>query len=262
MKNHFIKFCSVCICLILLIKANAQTFNESHEFQFSGLNWVEKFSVNETGPGTNYFGLSDKNVLLSNHSKLQLQIMSKVDKHSCAEVYSQQKFGFGLYEFYVEMNCSNLDPSIVLGLFLYNDEIPPFYNEVDIEISKWGFVNASNAQYVIHHDSVKPVIDRFDLPDDKRFMIHRIYYLPESVIFQSYVCKSRLFDKPMLYNEYIANSNPFASNPDVRIRMNLWLSDDVKDGFKKQKAIIHQVTYGPLKIDNNGGYLPKSSVVF
>jgi len=66
----------------------------------------------------------------------------------CTEVYMQQALGYGIYDFLVGQPVDNLgngDLYIVLGLFVYRDDA----HEIDIEFSRWGSNQGTNADYCV-----------------------------------------------------------------------------------------------------------------
>ena len=101
--------------------------------------WVVKAAKNRLGPGPNFF--SRKNVSPAG-PELPLSIEGADlgggrTRWLCAEVYSREEFGSGVFE--IDFRRSGaFDAQAVFGFFLYNDQYPPWFGEADIELSFWG----------------------------------------------------------------------------------------------------------------------------
>jgi hypothetical protein len=59
------------------------------------------------------------------------------DKWYCPEVYTQRFTGDGEHRLLIEYDVTNMDQTVVLGLFVYTSDA----GEIDIEFSKWGDPN-------------------------------------------------------------------------------------------------------------------------
>lgn len=121
--------------------ASAQT---ASTIQWSGYTWnVRNGPQQLSTPGPNYW--SSSNVWIDQNGWLHLRI-SKVDgQWCCAEVATQQSFGYGTYTFYTVSRLDNFDQNVVLGLFAYADNS----HEVDIEYSKWGSAVNNNGWFTV-----------------------------------------------------------------------------------------------------------------
>ena len=124
-----------------------------------------KKSANKVGPGPNLFSDSQSNVWVDGLGKLHLKITRSGGRWQCAEVINTASPGFGTYRFYLESPVHNLDKTVVLGLFTWNDDPAYSHREIDIEFSRWG--NASdptNAQYVVQPYDTAGNLIRFTQP--------------------------------------------------------------------------------------------------
>lgn len=133
---------------------------------FSGYEWKVKASRRPVGPGPNFFSDSLNNVWVDAQGSLHLRITHRKNRWYCAEVISQQSFGYGTYRFYLDTRVDKLDPNIVLGLFTWSDDPEFDHREIDIECARWGNAdNDTNAQFV-----VQP----YDIPEHRlRFSVLR-----------------------------------------------------------------------------------------
>lgn len=95
---------------------------------FAGRRWEAKSGI--AGPGANHW--SRRNAWVDGRG-LHLAIRREKGIWHCAEVRTQQAFGYGLYLFFVDARVDRLDRHAVLGLFTYQDD----RNEMDVEIGSF-----------------------------------------------------------------------------------------------------------------------------
>ena len=152
------KFAVAIVCLLCFLSckkqqlisqtASASSVNNASEstIQFSGYTWNVK-NGSHLGPGPNYW--SKKNVWVDANGFLHLKITkdSATGKWYCAEVSTQQTFGFGTWQFWVEGRIDRMDKNVVLGLFNYSGN--DGFDEMDIEWARWGNKHYPNCNYTI-----------------------------------------------------------------------------------------------------------------
>ncbi|MBN2165068.1 MAG: glycoside hydrolase family 16 protein [Marinilabiliaceae bacterium] len=212
---------------------------------FSEIEWIEKIKNEKVGPGGNFFGISPKNVVIKK-DVLTLTITKKRKEYSCAEIFSSNTFGYGSYEFFIKKKLNLQDPGSVIGLFLYNENQPPFFNEIDIELSRWNGEIKENSQYAVHDDSIKPWINRFLTPTNKIYTIHKIHYYQNKIVFESFYCKKH-YSTPLLYQTALYKTNDIIKLlPSVHIRMNLWLVNGTKLKKRNETVTITKVKFTPF----------------
>lgn len=95
-----------------------------------------------------------KNVNVNDKGYLHLEITQRDGKWTSAEVFTAERMGFGTYQWVVEGNVYDMDPTTVLGLFPYG---PTHHigvdaeNEIDIEFSKWNNTcHGCNADFTVY----------------------------------------------------------------------------------------------------------------
>ena len=71
-----------------------------------------------------------ENVMIDANGYLHLQIVNHDGKWTAAEVFTTENFGFGTYQWVVEGDVYNMEPTTVLGLFTYG---PTHHTGVDAE---------------------------------------------------------------------------------------------------------------------------------
>lgn len=123
----------------------------SHNIIWKGYRW--KVSVSGAGGGLLKGSLN--NVFVDSRGNLHLRISHAGGIWSGAQLFSQQNFGFGTYQWVLKgTNFYKMDPPVVLGLFNYGPEVgigTDGENEIDTEFSQWdhtaGRINADFTLY-------------------------------------------------------------------------------------------------------------------
>lgn len=94
------------------------------------------------------------NVSIDGNGYLHLQIVQRDGKWTSAEVFTTDRMGFGTYQWVIEGNVYEMDPTTVLGLFPYG---PTHHigadaeNEIDIEFSQWNKTcHGCNADFTVY----------------------------------------------------------------------------------------------------------------
>ena len=234
----------VFVVILIFFFKNVTISAQNETVSFSGFTWNEKLSHDKVGPGDNVYGLKKNNIHLNCKKQIVLKILKVKGEWSCAELFTDTVLGYGTYEFYLNTNLKRLDKNTVLGLFLYNYKEPPYFNEVDIEFSRWGGELKSNSQYAIHHDLL-PWFYRFNTNKLNKYTIHDIQYKPGEIVFKSYYCDDKKFSDPVLYSTKKYDTSIDSQNHLVNIRMNFWLYENKKPRRCRQKAVISRVTFTP-----------------
>src|SRR5579864_6702861 len=94
------------------------------------------------------------NVTIDSNGYLHLRIVERQGKWTASEVFTTENLGFGTYQWVVEGNVYDMDPTTVLGLFPYG----PVHrmgadaeNEIDIEFSQWNKTcHGCNADFTVY----------------------------------------------------------------------------------------------------------------
>ncbi|MDR2990337.1 MAG: glycoside hydrolase family 16 protein [Burkholderiaceae bacterium] len=176
--------------------AHAQTLN------FSGYTWNVRPS-GTGGPGPNNWDPNNAWVDPAT-GWLHLRLTRQNGQWYSAEVYTQARFGFGRYQFWIVGAVDKLDPNVVFGLFPYPtaDVGPDGTNEIDIEFSKWGNSAAPMGNYTVWPTAagMNQASQRFPFAlNNGTYSTQRFTWSPTSIYFQS------------LYGHYDDDTNQFAS---------------------------------------------------
>jgi hypothetical protein len=216
---------------------------------FSGHTWAVKSSVESNkvwtaGPGDNYFSANTDNVWVDKEGRLHLKITKADGRWQCAEIRNLNKTGYGSYSFSLAPGFEQLDPNVVLGMFTYDDDMPPeteseifkYTREIDIEYSRWGDLNSDNGQFVIQPYTEPGNRYRFNMLCNGQESTHRFQWYSEKIAFN------------VAYNDGtdVASWTYTGQNlPNLGLetcRINLWLTDP--NGPTNQKGaevVIQQV---------------------
>ena len=97
---------------------------------------------------------SPENVSVDEKGYLHLRIETRDGNWTAAELFTTERFGFGTYQWVIEGNVYDMDPTTVLGLFPYG---PTHHigidaeNEIDIEFSQWNKTcKGCNADFTVY----------------------------------------------------------------------------------------------------------------
>lgn len=215
---------------------------------FAGRAWMVKVGDRKLGPGLNFFSDAEENVSVDRDGQLHLTITHDEDIWQCAEIMAKESMGYGEYRWVITGDLPVLDPQVVLGLFLYEDE----NREIDFELARWGDAHKANAQFVVQPYTEKGSLFRFDagtattltcslLWDEK--LVHARCWIGED--------RSR---KPLADWKYTGRRVPRPGGE--RARANLWLYDGkAPRATARQEVIVRSFVFvpaGPGTTDHDG----------
>jgi hypothetical protein len=154
--------------------------------RFAGQEWTVKASRGEAvGPGPNHFSDSRRSVWVDARGRLHLRLARRRGRWWAAEVVSRASFGHGTYRFVLDTPVDALPPSVVLGLFTWDDDPAFTHREIDVEFSRWNEpANAANAQYAVQPYERTGNLHRFAVPPTAP-STHEFAWGPEAIRFRS-----------------------------------------------------------------------------
>ncbi len=212
--------------------------------EFSGYTWNVRNSKNKLqGPGANRWAPNNVWVDASGNLHLKITKDSATGRWYCAEVSSKKLFLYGKYQFWVEGAIDKFDKNIVLGLFNYSGA--DGFDEMDIEIARWGNSAWPNLNYTLYPaqgaSGVYSYTQQFTL--NGTYTTHRFTRSQTAVQFQS------------LHGFTNNNTNQFAlqtctkppyaiSELAMPVYINLWLfqGHPPTDG-KEVEVVIHKFSF-------------------
>lgn len=212
--------------------------------QFSGYTWyVKKSGSTKQGPGPNYW--SANNVWVDANGWLHLKISKANGKWKCAEIWSQQNFGYGAYQWQVEGRVDQLDKNVVLGLFNYSGN--DGFDEMDIEFARWGNVRYPNLNYTVW--PAEAGYNNFSYTQEfsltGTYTTHRFIRSSNSVVFKSMHGFTNT-DTNLFATATCTQPPNSISALAMPVHLNLWLFKGMapSDG-KSVEIIIHSFKYIP-----------------
>jgi hypothetical protein len=229
--------------------ANVMTERTSpNNFHWSGYDWDVKNTGNFLfDPGPNRFSDSAQNVWVDANDKLHLRITFRNGQWQCAEVVSRRAFGYGTYRFFLDSAVDTLDPSVVLGLFTYDDDPTASggHRELDVEMSRFGNAAATtNAQFVVQPYEVSGNLTRFTIPAGAAPTTHSFSWSDGRVDF---VSQNETFVPPAQISEWRNTGASVPAPGDERVRMNLWLfNGTAPTNGQEVEVVISGFAFTPL----------------
>ncbi|CAF0976023.1 unnamed protein product [Rotaria sp. Silwood1] len=223
------------------------SINAQKSITWAGYQWFLRDDQN-SGPGPNNW--NSTNVWVDDNGKLHLKLNYSGRKGgwTCAELYTNVKFGFGTFRWFVEGAIDKFDPRVVLGLFTYGGVDGT--NEIDIEVAKWGRTElvASNYFYTVYPHTLgiaQPVSNGTRISLQGTYTTHQFTWTSDKV---SFLGQHGFMTSPTenIFYSYqtptaFAPSIPYTSAP---LHMNLWLFQG-KPPMNGQEVeiIVHDFQY-------------------
>jgi hypothetical protein len=263
----FLSLNTFSILLIAQISFDQSTVESNHSSEissaairtinFSGYEWYVKDSLvsgEKWGPGPNWWNGSSESVWVDFRGYLHLKIVKVGSQWHCAEVWSKESFGYGQYLFQVDPFVEMMDKNIILGLFTYYNDT----QEIDIELAKWGDLNAENSQYVVQPYYNEGNMKRFNTEFQNRTTTHSFIWTNNSIQFSSG------FGNISNYNQstytqwtYTGKDNPIPGTEKVHI--NLWLMNGLPPSNNQEfEVIIERFEFRNLTVADSFGDLPNT----
>lgn len=192
--------------------------------QFAGYDWlVEDSDSQSVGPGPNIFDAN--NAWVDADGKLHLKITNTGSEWKCAEVFTKDSLGGGKYNFAVESNASSMNPNVVLSMFTRDEFAPQYANrEMDIDISRWGSLNADNAQYVIQPEDKSGNLHKFDIASQDKPVTHILDWRFGVAGFESFYGLGQPADQSSIIDSWTYTGSNVPMPGTEKVRINLWLN--------------------------------------
>jgi hypothetical protein len=162
--------------------------------EFGGRTWRVK-GPGYYGPGPNLFCDDSDCVWVAADDRLHMTIQKIGGSWYSTEVTLEEPLGYGDYIFTTLGRLDQLDPNVVLGLFLWQYGAcyaPEYmwwnpYNEIDVEFSRWGDEENDVGQFVAQPWDYQGNISRFDAVfSEGELTSHAFRWLADRVEFRSW----------------------------------------------------------------------------
>lgn len=202
---------------------------------FSGYTWQVR-DQGSSGPGPNYW--SGNNVWVDSNGWLHLKITkdAATGRWYCAEVISNQTFGYGSYIWEVEGAVDKLDKNIVLGLFNYKSG-DNGHHEIDIEFARWGNNAWHNYNYTVYPATGSGSVSHTnELTLNGTYTTHKFYRNSTSVSYRGY--HGFTTDNANSFFPWTTPAGFNVSTLSLPVHMNLWLFNGLAPSNAAEVEII------------------------
>jgi hypothetical protein len=218
---------------------------------FGGYTWRVK-GPGIYGPGTNRFCNTGQCVWVDAENRLHLTLQYLGGQWYSTEVTLEPALGYGDYVVTTRGRLDQIDPEVVLGLFLwqYGPCWDPGYlwwnafNEIDIEYSRWGNPGQDIAQFVAQPYDWPGNITRFEVAfADDEVVSHAMRWLPDRVEYRVWRGGPDEEATSPLVNSW-TYTGPHIPRPEQpRLHLNLWKLDGAP-AFD-QEVVFEDFTFVP-----------------
>ncbi len=226
-------------------------FPGGNTLDFSGYTWRVK-GPGYYGPGPNTFCDTPSCTWVDGSDRLHMTISNQGGTWSSTEVVLEDALGYGDYIFTTVGELDTLHPNAVLGLFLWeyrscydlaNGWWGP-YNEIDVEISRWGNPTADVGQFVAQPYDWPGNIERFPIAFTPGGLTsHAFRWLADRVEYRSWHGGPQDEAPGTLIHTW-TYTGPHVPRPEQpRVHINLWYFDSAPGTH--QEAILDAFTFIP-----------------
>jgi hypothetical protein len=205
-------------------------FPSGRTVSFAGRTWRVK-GTGYYGPGPNSFSSSSGAVWVDANGRLHLTIAKVGSTWYSTEVALTTPLGYGDYVFTTRGRLDTLDPTSVLGLYVweYGPCYDPAYlwwnphNETDIEFSRWGVPGGPNGQFVTQPYDWGGNRYQFSMSfSADEVTSHAFRWLPDRVEYRSWRGGPEA-ETPAATVASWTYAGPHVPRPDQpRVHLNLW----------------------------------------
>jgi len=223
---------------------------------FSGIDWLVRQEAGTSGPDDNYWSNSSSSVWVDNAGYLHMKLRKDpaTNRWLCAEVISQQSFGYGSYVWKVEGRVDQLDKNVVFGLFNYKSG-EDGRHEVDIEFARWGNNAWPNFNYTVYPpyaytvqrvgEAPKQTVDTtYELALNGSYSTYRFIRSSQAVTYKAF--HGHTEDNTLSFFPWSTTAWPGfpVSTLSLPVHMNLWLFQHLPPSNNQEiEIIIHSFTF-------------------
>jgi hypothetical protein len=210
------------------------------KLDFSGYEWTTSAGPIFRAGSRNFF--DPANVWTDERGALHLRMSGSPGKWAAAEVKLTRSLGYGTYRFQVR-DVSHLEPSALLTLITWDGiGTESTRRELDVELGRWGYLENSNANYVVQPYYVPANFVAFRLPPGA--YTHSFRWEPGKVTFST-VAGSGNTTGGRVTNQHVFTSGvPSAEGESVRIALYVFRQGHIP--LKNEnEAIIDKFEYLP-----------------
>ncbi len=234
MKKIIAAICLLVIASLILGSVSYVATAATRTVSFGGYDW--KVKSGHYGPGPNDW-LADETGVFVEDDKLHLTVQEVDGDWYSSEVYLPKSLGYGTYRFETEGRVDAIDPNLVLGLFLYQDET----HELDIEYSRWGYEDGKNASFAVQPYTKKGNHSQFSTNLKNASTINEIKWEKNKITFK--ISQGKKVVKEWVYK----GKNNFKPGKE-RVHMNFWMMDGLAPQDRENaEIVVKNFSFKPLK---------------
>jgi hypothetical protein len=210
----------------------APVFPPPKTLDFSGYKWTTS-----TGPifhagSRNFF--DPANAWVDKKGALHLRISGKPEKWSAAEVKLSGSLGYGTYRFQVE-DTTHLEPSAVLTLITWDGVgTERDRRELDIELSRWGFLDNTNVHYVVQPYYIPANFVRSRVPAG--VFTHSFRWEPGQVTFSTMTGSGNAAGDRLIDQHVFTSGVPSPAGQTVRLALYVFVKGQVP--LKNESEVV------------------------
>jgi hypothetical protein len=193
----------------------APVFPAPKTLKFSGYEWTTSTGSIFHAGSRNFF--DPANAWVDKNGALHLRISGSPDNWSAGEVKLNRGLGYGTYRFQVE-DITHLEPSAILTLITW-DGVGTERNrrELDVELSRWGFVDNTNVHYVVQPYYVPANFVRFRVPAG--VFTHSFRWEPGQVTFSTMAGSGNAAGDHVINQHVFSSGVPSPAGQTVRLAL-------------------------------------------
>jgi len=218
----------------------APVFPSPKTLSFSGYKWTTS-----TGPifhagSRNFF--DPANVWVDQRGRLHLRISGSPGNWTAAEVKLNASLGYGTYRFQVE-DTTRLEPSAVLTLITWDGiGTERDRRELDVELSRFGFVDNTNVHYVVQPYYIPANFVRFRVPPG--VCTHSFHWEPGQVTFTTMTGSGDAAGDRLINQHVFTSGIPSPAGQTVRISLYVFVKGKVPLQHENE-AVIDKFEFLP-----------------
>lgn len=213
-------------------QGSAPIFPSPKTLNFSGYEWTTSTGPIFRAGSRNFF--DPTNAWVDKKGALHLRISGNPDKWSAGEVKLNASLGYGTYRFQVE-DTTHLEPSAVLTLITWDGVgTERDRRELDIELSRWGFVDNTNVHYVVQPYYIPANFVRSRVPSG--VFTHSFHWEPGQVTFSTMTGSGNATTDKVIDQHVFTSGVPTPAGQTVRLALYVFVRGRVP--LKHENEIV------------------------
>jgi len=232
--------------------------------EWSGYTWRIKRG-GPFGPGGYLFSDSPDAAWTDDNGRLHLRVTERDGQWYSVELVLDEALGFGEYLFRSVGRIDQLDPNLVLAMFLWEYkldytgiETSNVANEFDIEISRWKNSSAPPAQFVCQPWSNAGNLRRYamTIPGASSIATHSFAWSLSRVACRSWLGETGFPHAGDMFEDWVYTGSDVPRPESPRVHFNLWLNEEPPGDGLEHEVVIDSFEYLPgcgEDIDGDGG---------